>query len=155
MQYHVTHYFRTFYHCSSSQNTQILRSTAVRTTSLMSTIYLSITNRSLNSFKGFNCLMSCVMAHHLQCFLSDHPLISSPTIQVTNFTFTLASSSPLAPFFRTRKAAGLSACTLLLGNWNTSSLCASPIAGEMNSLYGESGMCWSLNLIPTRYSPET
>jgi hypothetical protein len=25
----------------------------------------------------------------------------------------------------------------------------------MNSLYGESGMCWSLNLIPTRYSPET
>lgn len=72
----------------------------------------------------------------------------------TNYN-TLASSWPFAPFLRTRNCAGLSACTPVVGNCATSNLCASPCAGEMNSLYGESGMCWSLNLMPTRYSPGT
>jgi len=117
-----------------------LRNNAVRTPNLRSTIFLSTTDRSLHSIleypsvKSYNCLMPCVMAHHKECSLSNHFLTPSLPIREYNYILTLASNSPFAPFFRTRKAAGLSACTPLSGNWNTSSLCASPIAGEMNSL---------------------
>lgn len=68
-------------------------------------------------------------------------------------TRTFASKSPFAPFLRTMNWAGLSACMLPSGNWHTSSRWASPTAGDMYTLNGESGTCSSLNFKPIRYSP--
>lgn len=68
---------------------------------------------------------------------------------------TFASRSPLAPFLRTMNWAGLSAWIDPSGNCATSNKWASPTAGEMYTLKGESGICSSLNLRPILYSPIT
>uniref|UniRef100_A0A6B0UKJ2 Putative secreted protein n=1 Tax=Ixodes ricinus TaxID=34613 RepID=A0A6B0UKJ2_IXORI len=65
---------------------------------------------------------------------------------------TLPSRLPLAPFMEMVKATGLLVC-MFSATLPSSILLASPAWGITYTLNGLSGMCWSLNLMPTRYSP--
>ena len=62
---------------------------------------------------------------------------------------TLASIFPLAPFIMMAKVTGL--FTLVFSGISPSSIfLASPAGGKMNTWKGLSGMCCSLNFMPTR-----